>query len=63
MVGWDNEERRSYQADWEQYLNEKYCMVSQLTGNRPCDNGHPCDRCQTEEIRLEFEQWRTTKGA
>jgi len=63
MVGWDIKEREAYLADWGLYLDEKYCVANQITGNRPCDNGHPCNKCQTEEVRLAFEEWRTTKGA
>lgn len=33
-------------SKWSIFLNEtKYCQSMRGTGNRPCDNGVPCDRC------------------
>lgn len=39
---------------WEDFLNE-YCGCScDEVGNRPCDNGALCDRCQTQESQELF---------
>ncbi len=34
---------------WERMLNENYCQPDPFTGNRPCDDGEYCDKCQSME--------------
>lgn len=41
---------------WMQYLNEFFCNEDAI-GNRPCDNGCPCDHCQYPEGKPDFEEW------
>lgn len=31
---------------WEKHLDKYYCTADPMTGNRPCDNGEPCDACR-----------------
>jgi hypothetical protein len=38
------EEKDKCNNIWEKVLN-KFCSADSV-GNRPCDNGAPCDRCQ-----------------
>lgn len=33
---------------WERYLASLGCYADEETGNRPCDNGVLCDKCQRE---------------
>lgn len=35
---------------WEKHLDKYYCTADPMTGNRPCDNGEPCDACHTSDF-------------
>lgn len=41
---------------YSRYLNEVYHCYADESGNRPCDNGAICDRCEQQEIS--FSDWR-----
>ena len=44
------------QQIWERVLNRMCCSENPITGNRPCDNGVLCDRCQTELVREVYQE-------
>lgn len=39
------EEKWDKWKEWEAYLREVCHCYPDAFGNRPCDNGFPCDRC------------------
>lgn len=41
---------------YSRYLNEICHCYADENGNRPCDNGAICDRCDHQEIS--FDDWR-----
>lgn len=41
---------------WENILNRMCCTANPITGNRPCDNGVLCDRCNSELIQEIYQQ-------
>jgi hypothetical protein len=47
---------------WDKFLNETGICVSGYGGNRPCDNGCPCDRCMSEWITTRYENWLLEHG-
>ena len=53
------EERHSY---WKEYLDKTFCSADEETGNRPCDNGCPCDMCSYAPLDKSFERFLIFKG-
>lgn len=50
------EEMQKAQDLWVSVL-DSHCRADEVTGNRPCDNGCPCDRCHYDyEIQREYAQ-------
>lgn len=41
---------------YSHYLSEICHCYADENGNRPCDNGAICDRCEQQEIS--FDDWR-----
>ena len=41
---------------YSRYLSEICHCYADENGNRPCDNGAICDRCDQQEIS--FDDWR-----
>ena len=39
---------------WDEFLNVEFGCYADENGNRPCDNGAPCDRCSDEKTYEEF---------
>lgn len=44
---------------YSRYLSEICHCYADENGNRPCDNGAICDRCDQQEIS--FDDWRWDK--
>lgn len=56
------EEMQKAQDIWVSVLNE-HCPADDVTGNRPCDNGCICDRCQYDyAIQREYAQALVDSG-
>ena len=49
-------------SKWSIFLNmTNYCYSQKGTGNRPCDLGTPCDRCEyDEELQKHYEEVKNT---
>ena len=43
---------------WDKFLNEKGICYNDIYGNRSCDNGAHCEKCYTEHIQKDFENWK-----
>ena len=41
---------------WDRFLNESGICGSGYGGNRPCDNGAICDKCQAKWVQEEYEK-------
>lgn len=41
---------------WEEFLNTECGCYADENGNRPCDNGVPCDRCLDEKFYENFRK-------
>lgn len=48
---------------YSRYLNEVYHCYADESGNRPCDNGAICDRCEQQEISFSDWRWEQMFGA
>ena len=47
---------------WGEFLTEcGFCKENPLTGNRPCDNGTPCDKCHEEWVGEMYVDWKKGK--
>ena len=50
-------------SEWRRFLDEFFCDENLMTGNRPCDDGAPCDRCLAESLTQQFKDWRQQQNA
>lgn len=47
---------------WSDFLNESGICKSGYGGNRPCDNGCPCDKCSASYVDEAYTKWKKKKG-
>jgi len=45
---------------WKIFLNQNFCSEN-LVGNRPCDNGQICDKCQANWASEAFKKFKNEK--
>lgn len=44
--------------NWVKFLRESRICYQDEVGNMPCDNGVLCDKCQSDHIQEQYEQWK-----